>query len=66
MLEGDPDCVPNFRQLFTSTAIMYGVQPEQMIKFWGNVDMQCDVLGIGKLPDEDCYRFNVTPEIRTQ
>ncbi len=66
VFEGDPDVVPDFRQLFTSIATAYGVQPEQMIPFWVNVDMQCDVLGLRKLPTQDQYRFNKTPEIRTQ
>ncbi len=66
VLEGDPDTVPNFRQLFTSIATMYGVQPEQMIKFWRNIDMQCVSLELPKLPDKDEYRFNKAPEIRTQ
>lgn len=56
----------NFKQLFSSIAISYGVEPEQMLKFWINVDMQCGVLDLPKLPDVDRLRFNKVPEIRTQ
>lgn len=66
VLEGDPDVEPDFKQLFTSIATIYGVQPEMMIKFWSNVDMQCASLEISKLPTNDKYRFDKTPEIRTQ
>lgn len=64
--EGDPDPVYNNRQLFMSIATAYGVQPERMIKFWKNVDMQCTVSDLPKLPDEDRFRFNHTPEIKSQ
>lgn len=66
VLEGDKDQVTNFRQLFMSIAIAYGVEPERMVKFWLNVDMQCRALYLPRLPDEDKYRFHITPEIRTQ
>ena len=64
--EGDVSQVVNFRQLFVSTATAYGVAPERMIQFWVNVDLQCDLLGIPRMPDEERYRFNRTPEIKTQ
>ncbi len=66
VLEGDPDVIPDFSQLFTSIATMYGVQPEAMIKFWSNVDLQCDTLEIFKMPTHDKFRFNKIPEIKTQ
>ncbi len=66
VLEGDPDVIPDFSQLFTSIATMYGVQPEKMVKFWSNVDMQCRTLKIALLPMNDQFRFNKKPEIRTQ
>ncbi len=62
--EGDKDPETNFQQLFSSIALAYGVEPEKMLKFWSNVDLQCDVLKLPKLPEE--YRFNKTPEIRSQ
>jgi len=64
--EGEPDPEVNFRQLFTSIAVAYGVQPEHMLKYWINVDMQCDLLHIPRLPAEDKYRFDTVAEIRTQ
>lgn len=66
VLEGDPDVVPNFQQLFTSIATMYGTTPEKMIRFWVNVDHQCRILELTPLPMNDKYRFDKTPEIRTQ
>ena len=66
VLEGDADPVTNFKQLFMSIAFTYQVQPEHMVKFWGNIDMQCHMLQLPKLPDMDIYRFNKVPEIRTQ
>ena len=66
VLEGDPDVDPDFRQLFTSVATMYGVAPEKMVQFWPNVDMQCTTMGLTKLPTNDKYRFSKVPEIRTQ
>lgn len=66
VFEGDPDVVPNFQQLFTSIATMYGVQPEEMVKFWPNVDLQCVIMALPKLPMNDSYRFSKVPEIRTQ
>lgn len=56
----------NFKQLFSSIALMYGLQPEQMLPFWVNVDMQCHLLDLPKLPDVDRLRFNKIPEIKTQ
>lgn len=65
-LEGTTDHPTNFKQQFTTCATIYGVTPEQMVKFWSNVDMQCTVLMLPKMPDEDRYRFDKTPEIKTQ
>ncbi len=56
----------NFKQLFSSIAIAYGVEPERMTKFWVNVDMQCDVLNLPRLPGDERIRFNKVAEIRTQ
>lgn len=58
VLEGEKDPEVNFKQLFTSIAQMYGVEPNSMAKCWGMVDMQCVVLGLPKLPDEERYRFD--------
>lgn len=64
VLEGERDPEANFRQLFTSVAIAYGVKPEEMAKCWHNVDMQCHALDMPLLPDEERYRFNRIQEIR--
>lgn len=56
--EGELDPGFNFRQLFESTARMYGVRPESMAKCWGMIDMQCRALQLPKLPDEERYRFD--------
>lgn len=62
--EGDLDPEVNFKQLFSSIALAYGIEPEKMLKFWSNVDLQCGILDLPKLPEE--YRFNKAPEIRSQ
>lgn len=64
--EGENDVVPNFHQLFKSIALMYGVEPQEMIRFWINVDMQFDVLNLARVPDADFFRFNLTPQIVTE
>lgn len=66
VLEGDPDVLPDFSQLFTSIATMYGVQPEKMIQFWVNVDLQCLKMELKELPKHDKFRFNKKLKIRTQ
>ena len=64
--EGEPDPEPNFRQIFSSIATIYGIQPENMVHYWTNVDMQCDALDLPRMPDEEKYRFNQTVELKTQ
>lgn len=66
VLEGEKDPEINLQQLFMSIATMYGVRPEHMVHYWINVDMQCDLLKLPRMPVGDQYRFNVTPEIKTQ
>ncbi len=66
VLEGDPDPAANFKQLFVNMAQLYGVQPEAMAKCWRQVDMQCDLINMPRLPDEDRYRFNSVDEIFTK
>ena len=51
-------------KLFKSVADMYGVAPEQMLKFWRNIDMQILMMGGDKLPSG--VRFDAVPEIKTQ
>ncbi len=57
IMEGDPDPEYNFRQLFTSTAALYGVKPEEMYKAWSVIDRQVLSLNLPLLPDEYQYRF---------
>ena len=66
VLEGDIDPVYDYKQLFTSVAIIYGTTPEVMVKHWPQVDFQATMLGVPKLPNEDRYRFNRIAEIKTQ
>lgn len=54
----------NYVQLFSSIALAYGVQPEEMIKHWPSVDMQCVMMGSPKLVGK--YRMDSVPEIKTQ
>ncbi len=64
VLEGDADPELNFKQLFTSIALAYGVDPDRMLKFWSAVNLQCGVLDLPKLPET--YMFKHVPEIRSQ
>ena len=66
VLEGEKDPEFNFHQLFKSIATAYGVEPEQMIKFWANVDAQCAMLQLPKLPEGDCFRFDGVPDLTTE
>lgn len=63
--EGDKDKTTNLRQLFLGVAKLYAVLPEDMIKFWPNVDMQATSMGLPKMPDTDDTRFNKPIEITT-
>lgn len=64
-LEDEPEEQPDFRNIFESVATLYGVTPEAMAKCWDMVDMQCQVLEIPTMPDEERYRFNRVDVIRT-
>ena len=63
--EGDEDKKTNLHQLFLSVARIYDVKPEDMIKFWPNVDMQAMSMHMPKMPDTDATRFNKPIEITT-
>ena len=41
VLEGDPDPTANFKQLYTSVAFIFGVNPEKMGYYWEPVDREC-------------------------
>lgn len=60
--EGHDDMQANFRQMFTSIAMLYDVTTQEMTKHWSAVNMQFDALNLPQLPDEERYRFN-RPEI---
>ncbi len=62
-LEGHIDLEVNFKQLFTSIARLYGTTPEEMVRFWSNVDMQCYALKLPKLADG--YKFNKKIEVNS-
>lgn len=63
VLEGDDDPTVNFKQLFTTIAFLYDVNPENMANCWPQVDMQCEALNLPQLPKEERYRFNSKQEI---
>lgn len=54
----------NYHQLLLSIARAYDVEPEEMTKFWKEVDLQAVTLGLPLLPDEEQYRFNTVVEIK--
>ncbi len=56
--EGQKDTEMNLKQLHTSIARMYNIEPEEMVFAWKDVDMQAVALGLPQLPDEERYRFN--------
>jgi len=56
--EGEKDSQVNYHELFRNIAKIYGVQPENMANCWHQIDAQCGVSLLPKLPDEDRYRFN--------
>lgn len=64
-IEGHDDPSFNFRQLFTSIAKIYGVEPEGMAKCWKGVDLTAFALGLPQLPDEERYRFDRVEVITT-
>jgi len=66
VLEGHDDPQTDFKQLMMSIATAYGVQPEVMVKFWKNVDLQCAALELPKMPIGERYRFDTTAEVKTQ
>lgn len=62
--ESDPEF--NFRELFTSIAGLYDVNPEHMVNAWDTIDRQCDLLQLPKMPDEYQYRFVHTASVIIQ
>ena len=66
VLEGDEDPVNDYTQIFTSVATLYGVQPEEMVKYWDNIDNQCRLLRLPLMGKSEKLRMNSVPEVRTQ
>ena len=60
---GNLSMQPNYRQSFESIAAMYGVNPDEMAKYWDEVDMQFVALDIPQVPKEEKYRLNRTPMV---
>jgi len=61
--EGQLDSGVNYKQLFNSVARLYQVSPEHMVNCWQQIDKQCDLLRLPRLPDEERYRFCVPQSI---
>lgn len=59
-----PPRVQHAKELFKSIAMMYGVSPETMLKFWPRVDMQCVAMKSPKVHAD--LRHDKVPEIKTQ
>lgn len=58
VLEGDDDPAYNFRALIESVAKMYGVEVGNMVQAWPEIDYQCMISELPKLPNEERFRFN--------
>lgn len=56
--------VKDLQQTFMSLAVLYKTTPDQMIKFWPNVDLQMSLIGSRKIQKR--FRFDTIPEVRTQ
>lgn len=64
-LEGDNSSDSDrfdYRQLFTSVAKIYGVEPEHMVHYWRNVDEQFRLLGLPLVPVG--YRWDGKVEVK--
>jgi hypothetical protein len=63
VLDGAGDLVKevDYRQLFSSVATAYGVEPEVMVKFWPNVNLQFATLRLPMAPE--FVRFSSVPEV---
>lgn len=65
VLEWDEDPKHDFKQLMKSVALAYGVEPEHMVRYWINIDMQFDAMKQQRVPQGDWIRFDAVPEIST-
>lgn len=62
-MEGTHDENPNYHNLFKSIACQCGVVPEEMLKFWRNVDMQFVAMQLPLAPQH--VRFDNVQEVKT-
>lgn len=56
LIEGEKEPIVNHKELMKSTSILYGVEPEQMIRFWQDIDIECIRTFKPLMPD--FLRFN--------
>lgn len=63
--EGERSLLYNYHQFLTSVCKMYGTTIERITNYWPEIDMQCTVLELPKLPNIEKYRFNSKMEIRS-
>jgi len=62
--EGDKDSGVNYRQLFQGIARWYEVDPEEMVRHWPSVDLQCGLLKLPLLPRRPELRFDGPIEVK--
>lgn len=62
-LEASGDSEINCRNVWKSAAMIYGVQPEEMVKYWPNVSMTLKLHGSADVPE--FYKMRTAPEIKT-
>lgn len=52
-----------YRQQLESCALLHGVEPEAMVRYWDDVDAQCILMQLPLMPKGERYRFNEAPAI---
>ncbi len=52
----------HYRQQFESAALAYSVNPNEMAKYWDQVDRQCTAMNLPRMPEGERFRFNTTSE----
>jgi hypothetical protein len=61
--EGELSSYTDFHNLFIGVTTAYQVDPVETAKHWPCITLQCQLLQIPMVPDEERYRFNRTPVI---
>ena len=64
VIEGHVSEHYDYKGLFQRVAQIYGVDPERMLRFWSNVNMQAEMMALPLLPDEDRYRHNAIMNVK--